>query len=49
MTTSETLKLVEKASEYKYGFTTKIEQEVAPKSLNEDIVRLISNKKNEPK
>ncbi|BDD04117.1 Fe-S cluster assembly protein SufB [Aureibacter tunicatorum] len=35
-------------SEYKYGFETKIEQESAPKGLNEDIVRFISNKKNEP-
>ncbi|NDV47496.1 Fe-S cluster assembly protein SufB [Paludibacter sp. 221] len=34
--------------EYKYGFTTDIETEVIPKGLNEDIVRLISAKKNEP-
>ena len=33
---------------YKYGFQTEIESEVAPKGLNEDIVRLISAKKNEP-
>ena len=33
---------------YKYGFTTKIESEVAPKGLNEDIVRFISAKKREP-
>jgi len=34
--------------EYKYGFTTDIEMEIAPKGLNEDTVRLISEKKNEP-
>jgi len=34
--------------EYKWGFVTDIEQEVAPMGLNEDIVRLISSKKNEP-
>ncbi|MGK7394048.1 MAG: Fe-S cluster assembly protein SufB [Candidatus Cyclobacteriaceae bacterium M3_2C_046] len=35
-------------SEYKYGFETKIEADAAPKGLNEDIVRFISAKKNEP-
>ena len=35
-------------SEYKWGFTTDIEQEFAPKGLTEDTVRLISAKKNEP-
>ncbi len=35
-------------SEYKYGFVTDIETEIAPKGLNEDIIRLISQKKNEP-
>ncbi|MCH7630747.1 MAG: Fe-S cluster assembly protein SufB [Proteobacteria bacterium] len=34
--------------EYKYGFTTDIESEFAPKGLNEDTVRYISAKKNEP-
>jgi len=34
--------------EYKYGFVTDIESDVAPPGLNEDIVRLISTKKNEP-
>ena len=48
MTTSETTRLVEKASEYKYGFTTDIEQEFAPKGLNEDIIRFISKRKDEP-
>lgn len=35
-------------SEYKYGFYTDIEMDTAPKGLNEDIVRFISAKKNEP-
>jgi Fe-S cluster assembly protein SufB len=34
--------------EYKYGFVTEIESETAPPGLNEDIIRLISAKKNEP-
>ncbi len=34
--------------EYKYGFVTSIEEDRIPKGLNEDIVRLISAKKNEP-
>ena len=34
--------------EYKYGFVTQIESDLAPAGLNEDIVRLISSKKNEP-
>jgi Fe-S cluster assembly protein SufB len=34
--------------EYKYGFVTDIESDVAPPGLNEDIVRLISKKKDEP-
>ena len=33
---------------YKYGFSTDIESEKAPKGLNEDIVRFISTKKGEP-
>jgi Fe-S cluster assembly protein SufB len=33
---------------YKYGFSTDIESDMAPKGLNEDIVRFISAKKNEP-
>jgi len=33
---------------YKYGWSTEIESELAPKGLNEDIIRLISGKKNEP-
>lgn len=34
--------------EYKYGFYTDIEMDTAPKGLNEDIIRFISAKKNEP-
>jgi Fe-S cluster assembly protein SufB len=34
--------------QYKYGFETLIEMDVAPKGLNEDIIRLISAKKREP-
>lgn len=35
-------------SEYKYGFTSNIESDDAPMGLNEDTVRFISAKKNEP-
>ncbi|MDD3860907.1 MAG: Fe-S cluster assembly protein SufB [Bacteroidales bacterium] len=35
-------------SEYKYGFVTDIEADEIPKGLNEETVRLISKKKNEP-
>jgi Fe-S cluster assembly protein SufB len=34
--------------EYKYGFVTEIEADIVPKGLDDDIVRLISAKKNEP-
>ena len=33
---------------YKHGFITNIESDVAPKGLNEDTIRMISAKKNEP-
>jgi Fe-S cluster assembly protein SufB len=36
------------STEYKWGFVTEIESETAPKGLNEDVIRLISSKKNEP-
>ena len=36
------------STEYKYGFVTEIEADNAPKGLNEDIIRFISAKKNEP-
>jgi Fe-S cluster assembly protein SufB len=34
--------------QYKYGFVTEIEEDAVPPGLNEEIIRLISNKKNEP-
>ena len=34
--------------EYKFGFVTDIESDTVPIGLNEDIIRLISTKKNEP-
>jgi len=34
--------------EYEFGFTTNIESDRAPKGLNDDIIRFISAKKNEP-
>ena len=36
------------SKEYQYGFETDIQFETAPKGLNEDIIRFISKKKNEP-
>jgi Fe-S cluster assembly protein SufB len=36
------------SKEYEYGFVTDIDTDVIPKGLNEDVVRLISAKKNEP-
>ena len=45
--TKKTFKSV--TEKYKYGFTTDIESDKAPKGLNESIVRLISSKKKEPK
>ena len=36
------------SSEYKYGFVTDIDTDIIPKGLNEDVVRLISQKKGEP-
>jgi Fe-S cluster assembly protein SufB len=46
----ETKKTVKSITEkYKYGFTTDIDSDKAPKGLNEDIVKLISKKKKEPK
>ena len=34
--------------EYEFGWTTNIEADKAPPGINEDIIRLISSKKNEP-
>lgn len=36
------------SGEYKYGFTTDIETEIIPLGINEDVIRLISQKKEEP-
>ncbi|QDZ00804.1 Fe-S cluster assembly protein SufB [Nitratireductor mangrovi] len=46
----ETIEQVRKidVDQYKYGFETLIETDKAPKGLNEDIIRLISAKKDEP-
>lgn len=44
----ETVDAVREVSTYKYGWDTDIEMEYAPKGLNEDIVRLISEKNEEP-
>jgi Fe-S cluster assembly protein SufB len=46
----ETIERVQEidVDKYKYGFTTEIETVRAPKGLNEDTVRFISRKKNEP-
>jgi Fe-S cluster assembly protein SufB len=43
-------KILEKytQSEYKYGWVTEIESDTVPKGLNEDTIRMISSKKNEP-
>ena len=47
--TEETKQQVnEMAGEYKYGFSTDVEMEMAPKGLSEDIVRFISARKEEP-
>ncbi len=35
-------------SDYKYGFSSDIDTDVIPRGLNEDVIRLISAKKNEP-
>jgi Fe-S cluster assembly protein SufB len=45
---TETVDQVKEVEKYKYGFVTDIEADTAPKGLNEDIVRFISAKKNEP-
>ncbi|MFB2531721.1 Fe-S cluster assembly protein SufB [Paracoccus sp. p3-h83] len=44
----ETVETVQNMGSYKYGWETDIEMEYAPKGLNEDIVRLISQKNGEP-
>ena len=42
-------KQIEDLKEYKYGFTTDIENIRAPKGLNEEVIKFISKIKNEPK
>ena len=42
-----TKEMLEK-EEYKYGFITEVEQDVLPTGLNEDVIKFISKKKNEP-
>ena len=44
--TIETVKAV--GEKYKYGFVTDVEMEFAPRGISEDIVRLISEKNDEP-
>ena len=44
----ETVETVAKMGAYKYGWSTDIEMDFAPKGLNEDIVRLISERNGEP-
>ncbi len=44
----ETVETVQSMGTYKYGWNTDIEMEYAPKGVNEDIVRLISEKNEEP-
>jgi Fe-S cluster assembly protein SufB len=46
----EELKMLEEtvSKEYEYGFVTDIETDVIKKGIDEDIIRLISSKKNEP-
>ena len=46
--TEDDLKEDLKTQEYEFGFTTDVKSEKIPKGLNEDIIRLISSKKNEP-
>lgn len=36
------------SQDYKYGFTTNVETDIISRGLNEDVIRLISSKKNEP-
>jgi Fe-S cluster assembly protein SufB len=47
---SEEDKILEEvtAKEYEFGFTTDVDSDTVPPGLNEDVIRLISSKKNEP-
>jgi len=44
----ETIETVQKLETYEHGFVSDIEMEYAPKGLNADIIRFISERKNEP-
>jgi Fe-S cluster assembly protein SufB len=47
--TQQTIDVIRRlGGEYKYGFVTDVEAELAPKGLSEDTIRFISAKKNEP-
>ena len=39
---------IEKLKDYKYGFSTDIENIKAPRGLNEEVIKFISNIKKEP-
>jgi len=47
---SDNMKVIDDvtSSEYKWGFISDVESDIEPKGLNEDVIRLISRKKNEP-
>ena len=45
---NETIETVKSLDKYEAGFVTDIESDFAPKGLSEDIIRFISDKKNEP-
>ncbi|MGB1088502.1 MAG: Fe-S cluster assembly protein SufB, partial [Alphaproteobacteria bacterium] len=46
--TVETVEALEGGDKYKYGWSSDVESDFAPKGLNEDIVRFISEAKGEP-
>lgn len=48
MTVASTEEILKELSDYKYGFVTNVETESIPKGLNEETIRLISEKKSEP-
>src|SRR5579872_79910 len=48
MTATDTMLEEHVKQEYKWGFVTDIESDTAPPGLNEEIIRFISAKKNEP-
>lgn len=48
MSTETEMRFSRETSDYKYGFTTEVETDRLPKGLNEEVVRMISAKKDEP-